>query len=56
MIFKGERKCPVCGRLGKKVNKKEKIKECPVCGIVFNDFGIIFSNGEEDEEKIIRNN
>lgn len=55
VIFKGYEKCPMCGRECEKVNEEENIKECNACGLIFNEFGIIFSE-DSKEDKIIQNN
>ena len=52
MIFIEKNKCPLCGKLGKPI-KKQNIKECPSCDILFNDYGIISSI---EEDNIIENN
>ena len=42
--------CPLCGNLGKKFNlEKEDLKNCPICGTVFNEFGIILTQEIDDE-------
>ena len=47
-------KCPFCGAVGKTIAKHYKVKNCPVCGTIFNEFGIILMN--ELEEMINENN
>lgn len=54
MIFTDNKRCPVCGAMGKSVNEKDKIRNCPVCGTVFSEFGVILST--EVEENLPQNN
>lgn len=46
--------CPLCGNLGKSLKLDEDIlKNCPICGTVFNEFGIILT--QEMDEEILKN-
>ena len=49
-LSKENKICPVCGNLGKILELDEHIlKNCPVCGTVFNEFAIILTRESDNE-------
>ncbi len=46
--------CPLCGNLGKSLElDKDVLKNCPICGTVFNEFCIILT--QEMDNEILKN-
>ncbi len=42
--------CPICGNMGKNFElERDRLKNCPMCGTVYNEFGIILTQDIDDE-------
>jgi len=49
-LFKNKEICPVCGNLGKNLKlDNDVLKNCPICGTVFNEFSVILTEEMNDE-------
>jgi len=49
MFFTERGRCPVCGIVANMIDERNKIRNCPICGTVFTEFGIILSSDMKEE-------